>query len=208
MTKTGLLAASLIGLIAASFAQADIAPPKGLRRVIVDHKITTDRDFPDYQFYLVYGQSKVEAVQLGSKTPLVIPGIGRVGPDRLAELVAVPKDAAKRYAGVKDFHAAIAAGKVEGMVKGNARFSPETTLKDTDPRRSVMEEHKLEKLDAKEGLVIKPIQKKPGPSEEPTAEEAETGGTAYTPRGGVLIAGLAATLAVVFAGLWLARRYR
>jgi hypothetical protein len=113
----------------------------------------------------------------------------RNNPDRLAELVAVPKDAAKRYASVKDFQAAIAAGKVEGMVKGNARFSPETTLKDTDPRRSVMEEHKLEKLDAKEGLVIKPIQKKPGPSEEPAAEEAETGGTVYTPRGGVLIAG-------------------
>jgi hypothetical protein len=207
MPKTLLLATLLLGLLVTSVAYADLGPPKGLRRVPLVHKITTEHEFPDHVFFLVSGRDKVEPVKLAPKTPLEISGVGRVGPFRFTELVAVPKDAAKKYGSDKDFHAAIAAGKVDGLVKSKTGFSAETTIKNTDTRRLVVEEYRLEKIDTKNGIIITRIKGEPEPAPDgPTG--AEAGATVYTPRGGLWIAGVVASLAVAFTGLWLVRRNR
>src|SRR6476646_7805261 len=87
-------------LVVAGFAAADVAPPKGLKRVPLDHKITTDKEYSDYVFYTVIGGGrnvKVAEVKLDPKTPAVVAGAGRNGISRLGQFVAVPKDAGKKY---------------------------------------------------------------------------------------------------------------
>jgi hypothetical protein len=203
---TRLVGVLALGFLVAGTVRADVAPPKGLKRVVLDNKITTEKDFSDLAFFLVSGGDKVEPVKFDPKTPLVIEGAGRGGRFRFVQIVAVPKDAAKNYDGEKAFHTAIAAGKVQGQVKSKGGFSTLTTIKDTDARKAVVEEYKLEKIDPKDGLVF--VSAKAGPTSAPPKgggkEEEEE--TAYAPKNGVWVAGLAAALSMVFAGLWLARR--
>ena len=108
-----------VGLLAATVAQADGLPPKGQKRVVVDHKITTDKEISDYTFYTVIyggkGGPKVTEVKLDPKTPIEIPGAKRTGVGRQGWLVAVPKDAAKKYDNEKAFIEAIQKSKVEGL---------------------------------------------------------------------------------------------
>ena len=63
-------------------AQADGLPPKGQKRVVVDHKITTDKEITDYTFYTVIyggkGGPKVTEVKLDPQTPIEIPGAKRI----------------------------------------------------------------------------------------------------------------------------------
>jgi hypothetical protein len=208
---TRLLGVLALGFLVANEARGDIAPPKGLKRVTVDVKITTEKDYADLAFYSIAGRDKVEPVKLDPKTPAVLKGTGRAGPFRLVQLVAVPKDAAKKYDSEKAFHEAIVAGKVEGQVKSKTSFSSLTTIKDTDTRTVVVEEYKLEKIDPKDGLVFasdKKEEPKSSPPRKDGEEEEEGETTAYAPKGGVWIAGLAATAALISAGLWLARRSR
>lgn len=208
-----LLFAALVGLALANPASADIAPPKGLKRVVLDTRITTEKEFPDHAFFLVSGGDKVEAVKLDPKNPIVIAGEGRGGRYQLVTLHAVPKDAAKKYGTEKAFHEAIVAGKVAGQLKARDGFPTLATLKDADARKTVTEEYKLEKIDLKDGLVV--THTKAGEKKGPTSaspgdgkpEEAE-GVTAYTPKAGVWVAALAATAGLVFGGLWLAGRRR
>ena len=99
-------------------------------------------------------------------------------------------------------------GKVEGQIKCKGGFSTLTTIKDTDKRDKVVEEYKLEKIDPKEGLIFtaaKPPAPGSAPPKDGGKEEEET---AYAPKHGVWVAGLAATLGLVLAGLRLARRGR
>src|SRR5439155_2885360 len=104
-----VLAAALVGLIAASSVRADVAPPKGSKRVALDHKITTDKEYPDYRFYTVVGgggktggfkgnaaaaanAKGVTEVKFDPKTPIEIKAEGRgAGIGRQGSLVAVPK---------------------------------------------------------------------------------------------------------------------
>ncbi|MBA4063903.1 MAG: hypothetical protein C0501_09360 [Isosphaera sp.] len=199
------LLAAVTGLVLAGTAAADIAPPKGLKRVVLDNTITTEKEYPDLAFFLVSGGDKVEPVKLDPKTPLVIAGEGRGGRFRFVTLQAVPKDAAKAYPTEKEFHAAVAAGKVEGQVGGKGGFGALTEVKDTDPRKVVTREWKVEKIDAKNGIVVTAApdgtKKEPAPPKED--EEAVS-----APRGGVWVAGLAAAAAVALTGLWLAGRRR
>src|SRR5207253_9928058 len=92
-----LLGVLAVGFLVAGVARADIPPPKGFKRVALDNKITTDKEYADLAFFLVSGGNKVEAVKLDPKTPLVIEGAGRGGRFRFVQVVAVPKDAAKKY---------------------------------------------------------------------------------------------------------------
>jgi hypothetical protein len=206
MTRVvGVLA---LGMLVVGTVRADVAPPKGLKRVVLDNKITTEKEYADLAFFLVSGGDKVEPVKLDPKTPLVIEGAGRGGRFRFVQVVAVPKDAAKNYDGEKAFHAAIAAGKVAGLVKSKGGFSTLTAIKDTDTRKTVVEEYKLEKIDPKEGLVFTAA-KPPAPGSAPPKDGGkEEDETAYTPKAGLWIAGVAATAALVFAGIWLAGRGR
>jgi hypothetical protein len=202
-----LLGVVAVAILVAGAARADVAPPKGLKRVVLDNKITTEKEYPEVAFFLLSGGDKVEPVKLDPKNPLVIEGAGRGGRYRFVQIFAVPKDAAKNYDSEKAFHEAIAKGKVEGQVKSKTGFGTLTTVKDTDPRKSVVEEYKLEKIDPKEGLVITAVAKK-DPTATPPKDGEEEEATAYTPRGAAWVAGLAATLGLVLTGLWVVRRNR
>jgi hypothetical protein len=210
-----------VGLLAAAVAQADGLPPKGFKRVVVDHKITTDKEIADYTFYtVIYGGKagpKVTEVKLDPKTPIEIPGVKRTGIGRQGWLVAVPKDAAKKYDSEKAFIEAIQKSKVEGMARTKGILDSTSSVKDTDTRSTIVKEHKFEKIDgATIVLVTKkdegaPGSKKGGDKKDSADDEDEGGApgvTAYTPRGGVLIAGLAAALAAMLGGFWLAGRTR
>src|SRR5262245_11428010 len=132
MSRTlALLTLGALVAVTASSARADIAPPKGFKRVTLDHKITTDQEFPDYVFFTVIGgggrtggvknplagAEGVTQVKLDPKTPIVIPGAGRgAGIGRQGHLAAVPKDSEKNYSSEKEFLAAVRAGKVEGLI--------------------------------------------------------------------------------------------
>jgi hypothetical protein len=223
-----ILATALLSLLAASTAQADIGPPKNSKIVTLDWKITTEKEYPDYVFYTSIGNGKngptVTAVKFDPKNPIEIKGAGRTAlTAQQASIHAVPKDAEKNYKTEKEFLAAIGKGKVEGQLKAKSNFGSTIPLRNTDPRTSIVIECKVEKLDAKEGIVLTlgpigeaqdpakkdpdkkdPDKKNPAKQDSPPDEEDTV--VASAPRGGVWIAGLAATLALVFAGLWLAGR--
>jgi hypothetical protein len=219
------VAVLVLGLLAAAVVRADVAPPKGLKRVTLDHKITTEKEYPDYIFFTIIGGGRagpggknplggaegVTQVKLDPKTPIVIPGAGRgAGIGRQGYLVAAPKDAGKSYGSEKEFLAAIRAGKVEGMIRAKTLLDSQATVKDTDTRTTVVQEYKLEKIDPKDGMVLTRVkegepEKKDGGKQE---EEELDPATAFAPRGGVWVAGLSASLAVVLAGLWVVRRNR
>jgi|GEM_PF-1788106 len=214
-----------VGLFAASIAIADIGPPKGVKRVVLDHKITTDKEITDYTFYTVLsagkGAPKVTQVKFGPKTPIVIPGAPRGIFGWQGWVVAVPKDAAKSYASNKEFLKAIQDSKVEGLAK-TLNLDSFAVVKDTDKRNTIVREHAFDKIDGKMILLTTKNddaipEKKSGAAPEkkgdgkdsPDDEEdpAPTPGvTAYTPRGGVWIAGVAAALAVMLGGFWLVGR--
>jgi hypothetical protein len=200
----------VLGLLVAAPVLADVPPPKGQKRVPLDHKIETEKEYPDYAFFTVTGGEKVTAVKLDPKNPLVIAGAGRGGRFRLCTLAAVPKDAEKKYGSEKEFHAAIAAGKVEGLIRAKGSFDSFTVVKDADKRTTVTDEYKLEKIDAKEGIVL--AAKKDGGAKDPPEEESDESGdgtaTAFAPRGPLWVVGMAASAAVLLAGLWLVTRCR
>lgn len=196
--RTTLAVALLAAAVAT--ARADVPPPPGLKRVTVDHKIETTKEFADFTFYTIVGFEKVTEVKLDPKKPFTIEGKGRGGPFQFCTLVAVPKGAAKAYPTEKEFHAALAKDKVPGQIKAKEDFSSLTTIKSTDARTSVTLTHKLEKVSEKDGIVFAVPEKKGGKPEE--EEEAAQ------PRGGLWVAGLAATAGLVLGGLWLAGRSR
>jgi hypothetical protein len=223
-----LLLAAAIGLIVAASVQADIGPPKGKKRVALDHKITTEKEFPDYVFYTVLGgggktggkkdsvagAEGVTLVKFDPKTPIEIKAAGRGGGiGRQGSLCAVPKDAAKKYDNEKEFLAAIRSGKVEGQVRAKANFGTTIDIAESDPRTSIEMEYKVEKVD-KDGIVGKfvtddkkePEKKDPGKKDGP--EDDEDSPVASAPKGGMWIAGVAATLGLVLSGFWLAGRNR
>jgi hypothetical protein len=219
----------ILGLLVVSIARADVPPPKGSKRVTLDNKITTEKEYPDYIFFTVIGgggkaggfkgdgnaaamAKGVTQVKFDPKTPIVIPGAGRsAGIGRQGHLTAVPKDAEKGYGSKDEFYAAIRAVKVEGQVRAKTNLDAITVVKDTDTRTTVVQEYKVEKVDPKDGIVLKWI--KDGDAkdkQEETADETpgEPGVTAYTPRGGLWVAGMIASLGVLLAGLWLVTRCR
>lgn len=203
---TRLLAVVLLGAMAGT-AVADIPPPKGQKRTPLEHKITTEKEFPDFALYVISGGDKAEAVKLDPKTPATVTAGG--GRYRAVQLVAVPKDAAKKYAGEKEFLAAVAAEKVDGLLKAKNYFSAFTVVKDTDTRKSIVVEYRLEKIDPKDGIVVTEVTA--AGDKEPAkkgGEGEDEGVTAYTPRSGLWVAGLAAAAALALGGVWLARRGR
>jgi hypothetical protein len=210
------LAAAVLVVVGAAAARADVPPPAGFKRVTLDHQIETDREYPEYAFFTVVGGERVAAAALAPKTPLVIAGAGRGGRGRGCSLVAVPKDAARGYATEKEFHAAVAGGKVPGLVRAKANFDSLTTVTESDPRKVVVEAYKVEKIDAKEGIVLRPVKAAPAPKsgskdapeDDPEPASREDGAVGLTAPGGGWVAGLAAFAALALGGLWLARRGR
>jgi hypothetical protein len=188
------------------------APPPGFKIVRTDHKITTEKDQPDYEFFTVLGKD-VTPVKFDAKTPAAILAKDHRGPRFMGRaFVAVPTGAAKKYDDEKEFYAAIAAGKVEGQVKAKQVFYAQQQVKDAVQGDTIVLEYKLDKIDAKDGIVLskKDESKKEGGKDSPDdgddAPDREP--VASAPRGGMWVAGLAGFAAVMLGGLWLAGRAR
>lgn len=215
-------AAILVALAAVCAARADLAvpPPAGKKFVRVDHTITTDKTYPEHEFYLVVGFSgEAKKVDFGPETPVKIDGNRRGGPYGAVTFAAVPKGAAAKFAGAKEFGAALRKGSVAGQATAKHAFPSSTTIDAKDARTVVTETLAVEKIDARAGIVLKAAKKveptSPAPgarnADEPTVDEVLTCGTPSpddAPRGGTVVAGLALTLALAFAGLWFVRRSR
>ncbi len=206
-----------LGLLTVAAARADIPvpPPPGKKFVRVDHTVLTDKAYPDHEFYLLIGGNP-KKVDFGPGTPVKIEGTRRNGPFGAAKLVAVPKGAATKFADEKEFAAALKTGKVEGQAATKHPFPNSAAVDAKDDRKLLTEALIIDKIDAKEGIVLKTVPP-PAGSGPPTknvkdapADESELTdeATAYAPRGGAVVAGLAAALALAFAGLWLVRRSR
>ncbi len=199
----------MVVLAGASTTLADVSipPQPGFKRVAVEHKITIQKDNPDYVFYSILA-GKVTELKLDAKNAATLVSLGNK-PVQTARLVAVPKDASKKFDGEKEFFEAIAKGQVEGMARSKTYFGATMDVKEKDAGEKVVMQYKIEKVDPKEGIVFVTDKKDAPKSKCDDSEDAdETAPVAYTPKGGVWVAGLAGTFAVVLAGLWIARRGR
>jgi hypothetical protein len=152
-------------------------------------------------------------VKLDPKSPVHI----TPGEDRFCLLVAVPQDAVPKGAEKgskieKDFYWDLRYGGVEGVVRSKTFFSSNERIPRGDDRDRVVFAHKLERFDPKDGIVLVTKQIEPKKDaekkESPNDDDSSPSVASFAPKGGVWIAGLAATLGLVFAGLWLARRSR
>ncbi|MBA4189207.1 MAG: hypothetical protein C0467_14510 [Planctomycetaceae bacterium] len=211
-----MLAMFVIVTASVGVARADIGPPAGFKRLAIEHKITTEKAYPEYQFYSVCGD-KVLHVKLDPKSPATIAPVGGGVRYRTATLVAVPIGAGKKFANDLDFHAAIGSGKVEGLVHSKISFSAFTEVKANDDRKVISLEYKLEKIDPKDGIVLisgkefpkLPVRPGVGKDGEEESEDSDEGtASGYAHRSGAWVAGLAGTFAVVLGGLWITRRGR
>lgn len=201
MPRSVALAILVFGI--AGLARADIAPPKGIKRIPVEGKLIAERAFADYVFFAVSGGDKATPLTIDPKNPATIRAAG--GRYRVANLVAVPKEAARKFDSEKDFHAAVAKGKVDGLVKSKVNFFATTDVKDSDTRKTAVQEYKLVKVDAKE-IVLEAVKaEKDSPKNAPDDEPEQM---SATPRNGILVSGIAGFLGLALAGVWIARRFR
>jgi hypothetical protein len=212
-----LLALGIVLLVVPA-VRADGLPPRGQKIVTLDNKITAEKEYPDYLFFTCTGgkgpRAKLTAVKFDPKTPVELKGAGRTGIGRSGALIAVPKDAEKNYDTEEKFHLAIKNRTVEGMIQTKRNLDSQIAIKDTDARTVVVYEFAVEKIDPKDGIVLNwkkdAEQKKDGEKKDPLDEDQEEapGGTVSAPRGGMWVAGVAVTLAVMFGGFWLVGRTR
>ncbi|HYH63565.1 MAG TPA: hypothetical protein VD866_02600 [Urbifossiella sp.] len=209
-------AAFLVGLVAVCAARADLAvpPPAGKKFVTVNHTVTTDKTYPEHEFYLVTGfNGDAKLVPFGPDAPVKIDGARRKGPYGAVTFAAVPKGSAEKFAGLKEFGAALRKGTVPGQATAKHGFPSSATIDAKDTRTVITETLAVEKVDAKAGIVLKaakaPTSPAPTKGAGNTPEPSEVEGlTGDAPRGGSVVAGLSLALALAFAGLWFVRRSR
>ncbi len=145
-----LLAVLVVGL-GAGVAVADIAPPPSFKRVSVDYRITTDTAFPDHSFFALNPHNTATPIEFSPNSPLVV---DRGHPLAEYVLVAVPKDARRKYGSDKEFVAALIEDKVPGVLRAKEQFTTRGTAKHTFRGDRVTVEYKVEKLDPSAGLVL------------------------------------------------------
>ena len=194
----------LLGLVTASVAWADIAPPSGRVRVPLDHVITTDKAYPEYVFVVVVGQEGDWSYkgELTPDKPLRIAGKGRDGRARLCWLAAIPADAAKGFKSDKELVAAVVDNKVPGTLKSKgADFDSFTVVPEKNAPKVVEENHRVERISKDEGIVL--ASAKVG-----LADYPDPHGYAEESMARWAVAGLAAAVAVCGLGLWLMGRRR
>ena len=210
-----LLGVLAFGLIFAATAQADLIPPD-TKNIAINHQIETDKDFPEWQFFVVAGSGGIKEVKLDAKNPLTIAGSAAIGRGPVRDpnekpkalqlsyrsnlLVAIPKETVKKFASEKELHAAIWDLKVEGMARVKEAFSDHANVKITDPGKALTRAFRVTKIDAKDGIVLD-SGKAIGPGGE--EEEGPLAGVFPWVAGGLAVAAL-----VGFAGLWVSRRSR
>jgi hypothetical protein len=197
---------ALTAVLLATGVAAANAPPSPGRLIPVEHTVTTDKEYPDYDFYLIDpGNKKVVAVKFGPKNPIELKA--KPGESYSYRLAGVPKGEEKNYANEEDFHSTL--GKEGGAHQSYARryFESSVSAALTDKRDRIVREHKVEKIDAKESIIVLTTKDVESKKDAPEDDDAP-GVSAYAPRDGTLVAGVAASLAVMLGGLWLAGRVR
>jgi len=183
-------------------ALADIGPPPGIKRIPYEARILVSKDVTGYLFFAVSGGDKATPVKADEKTAGSVKAGG--GRYRSAELVAVPADAEKKFGSEKEFHAAIAKGKVDGLVKAKRTFNAFNDVKEADTRKSIVEEFTITKVDEK-GITLEAAKPAKGDSPKNAPDESEPAedlpSSAMRPQGGWIVAGIAAFFALALAGL-------
>ena len=127
---------ALVGLVSATVARADVAPPPGQVRVPVDHVIQTDKAYPEYVFVVVIGGEPGWSYKatLDKDKPLRITGKDRNGRARLCWLAAVPAEAAREFKTDKELVAAVAESKVKGILTAKGADFDSFTVVPERPR--------------------------------------------------------------------------
>jgi hypothetical protein len=194
----------LVVLLGAGVVAADLRPPEG-RNIPMEHTIITEKEYPDYNFYLV--NEKLIAVKLDPKVPIEI----KTGDSFGSRLVGVPKDIDKRFVNEEERLSSLRKEvSIEGIVRSKTRFNSDGTVPETDQRTKIVLEHRIEGIDAKNGTIVlatKHMEPMKGGEKKDSPDDAPGVGV-YTPRNGVWVAGTAASLALVLGGLWFAWRAR
>lgn len=215
VTMKKLLGVFALAILTTGISRADIGIPKDMRLIPTDHKIETETDFTDFNFFIISGE-KITAVKLAPKTPLLVTSASMHPKLKVANLVAVPKDAQKGFKTPAEFQKALREQKVTGALTANTVFSGTTAVKLGDKRASITERWTVDKVNDKDGILLTPVapkekekDKNSGDADEFSDDGEETNTpSAFAPRGSGLIAGLAATVAVTLTGLWLTGRRR
>jgi len=214
-------------LVLAAFAGVAVAdippppPPKGKKYVLVSNEVALGKDVTGYVFvkqvtsFPGMPEPSYAKLELKADKPTAIPEGGR---RTFVTLFAVPEDVAKAFKTDADMFAAIGTGKLKGAQK--IGFNSTATVSDKVKGDSVKWTTTITGIDAKgiktkvEGDGHEEPKTKPkdgknnSPNDEDDSQTDAPVATTQTPRGGVLIAGIAATLAVMLGGFWLAGRTR
>jgi hypothetical protein len=212
------LLALLTFVLVADIALADVPPPpppKGKKYVSVNNEVLLGKDVTGYVFVQSLGGFGPGApgltykkLELSTEKATEMPTIGR---RTFVSLIAVPQDAAKEFKTDDDLFAAIKAKKVKGTL--SIAFNGTATVSDKVKENSVKWTHTITAIDAKgiktkvEGAGIEPPVEKPKKDSPQDDADAPTD-SAQTPRGGMLIAGVAAFAAIMLGGLWFVGRTR
>ena len=67
------LAAVVVALVVSAMSRADLLPP-GTKNIPVEHKIESEKEYPDWVFFIVRGLGGVKKVTLSPKSAIVVPG--------------------------------------------------------------------------------------------------------------------------------------
>lgn len=181
------LAAVVVALVASAVSRADLPSP-GTKTIPVEHKIETEKDYPDWVFFIVRGSGGVKKVQLGPKSAIVILGNGAMSKDpvpkpgqkekgltvpyRASIVVAIPAARVKEFKSDKELHAAIEDARVPGLVLVGSAFVDHENVPAADPRKKIVQRYRLTRLEAKEGATLEPIkeeEKPPQPAASPVS---------------------------------------
>jgi hypothetical protein len=172
-------------------------PPKGLKYMNIDHEVILSKDVTGYVFVEsvagIRPGGKFRKLELNDKKPTTLTVPGR---RTSTSIYAVPEKAAAAFKTDDELFKAIEAKKVEGS--HHIRFRTTTTVKDTDKRERIKWTHTIQSIDATKG----PTVKVEGDGQDAKSENLGVNGI----ESHYLIAALAFTLAMVFTGLWFARR--
>ncbi len=237
---------ALAALIVGSAVWADIPPPPpaaGFKRVPIVYKVGLAQAFPEFTFFLVDDWGAVSTVKEFRPIPKEEPSVVKVA-HRGTRLFAVPKEAVKGYATEKELHDAIIHVQVTGAAKLQLGGDTSPDIKKEDPRTEIVKEYIVEKIDPKEGIILRKAKKdekgtrdtpllgavieratrkakkdekgtRDAPDDQVTEPVPDKGNVAFVdvtsadiPYGGLWVAGVAASLALILAGLWLVRRNR
>ena len=198
-----LLALLTLGLFAGA-ALADVPPPpppKGKKYVNVSSELKVEKGVTGYVFVLQEGYGpgrptfKYKRIEPTADKAVAIPGGNKYA---YVSVFAVPEGAAKGFKTDDELFAALSPNKVKGA--HSIGFATAAVVPDSVKGDSVKWTYTVTGVDEK-GIGTKV-------EGEGYAPPAERPGRAPQSRGGAWVAGLAAALALMLGGFWLAGRTR